>query len=127
MQPSKHKLHKQWAKAIARRTAAGLGNKFRNASHINRPAGGCGAQFARVPVPCGAPVMEAADLENRRLVRRLARAIAAEEVIGSHRELDLVDKLHPLLEDTAHSVLLGLHPVSCCFAQAVRALPTYES
>jgi hypothetical protein len=71
--------------------------------------------------------MEAADLENRRLVRRLARAIAAEEVIGSHRELDLVDKLHPLLEDTAHSVLLGLHPVSCCFAEAVRALPTYES
>lgn len=60
------------------------------------------------------------DLEVRRLVRRLCRCIASQQVIAARGDPEQVSRLQPQLEDTAHSVLLGLLPVSasCCLAQA---------
>lgn len=67
----------------------------------------------------------AADLATRSLLKRLCRSVALQElghVIGAPEDHpELVAGISKGLEDTAQSVLLGLHPVSearrpCCSA-----------
>ena len=53
--------------------------------------------------------LAAADLSTRRLLRRLCTSIGRDHFIGDPQ---LVSRLAVQLEDTAHSILLGLHPVS---------------
>jgi hypothetical protein len=67
--------------------------------------------------------LAAADLSTRRLLRRLCTSIGLDHFIGDPQ---LVSRLTGQLEDTAHSILLGLHPVSSRWLPKAGRLP-YET
>jgi hypothetical protein len=68
--------------------------------------------------------LAAADLSIRRLLRRLCTSIARDHFVGDPQP---VSRLPVRLEDTAHSVLLGLHPVSSRWLPRASRLPLRHS